>query len=145
MNTLKNCAECGKVFLPTITDETCIECHKIREGEFDVVYKFLRQNPGSSIQEVSSSSGVSVKKITQFIKDGRISLSNISADVEKFLCKGCGVEIKAEMRLCEKCAEDFRSKLQPHKKAHLTLPNDKKITGKVHILERLKRSKENKL
>lgn len=145
MNTLKNCSECGNVFSPTITDEVCIECHKIREGEFDVVYKFLRQNPGSHIQEVSSSTGISVQKITQFIKNGRISLSTISGVEEKFLCKGCGVEIKHSAKLCEKCAEDFRSKLQMSKKTPLTLPSDKKITGKVHILERLKKGRENKL
>lgn len=137
---LKNCPECGALFT-FLAKDLCDECSKKDEEEYNKVFKFLRQNPCSSILDVSECTGVSRKKIMEFIHDGRISLVTIAVSEEKKLyCRMCNKEIKGG-KLCNECADNFREKLKETKK---TIPVQEKevLTGRMYTEDRRERRRE---
>ena len=106
---LDNCRICGRLFLKDHTDY-CLDCYKEIEQEFNSVADFLtlEQNRMASIEEVSHFTGVSIKQITEFIRDGRIyaeDYPNLGYD-----CARCGKMIKRQL-LCNDCFHDFSSEV----------------------------------
>lgn len=132
---LKNCPECGALFVSGIK-KLCDECSKKDEEDYNKIFKFLRQNPCSKIVEVSEGTGVPRKKIMKFIEEGRISLATIVLDEkEKICCKMCGKEIKSG-KLCNVCAEEFKKKLEGTKKVS---SQEKKARGeRIYIADMIK-------
>jgi flagellar operon protein (TIGR03826 family) len=111
-----NCPKCGKVYLKNIAG-LCSACLKDIELQFTKCLHYLRENKGSSLLEVSEATEVSVKQITKFIREGRISIvgnPNIS-----FPCEVCGKEIR-DKHICESCrsklVKDVSNSLQVQKR-----------------------------
>jgi ribosomal protein L32 len=104
---IKNCPECGKVF-STISGDICPECKKIEEEEYEKVYKFLKENPLSSIERVVSETGVSRRKILKFLKRGEITGMEIQKELR---CSHCGRPISVG-RFCKDCAKKLSDKLK---------------------------------
>ena len=107
MNRLDNCRICGRLFLKDHTDY-CLDCYKEVEQEFKDVIEFLRntQNQNATIEEISEFTDVSIKRITEFIRDGRIfadDYPNLG-----YPCAHCDTVIKRQM-LCDSCFERFTS------------------------------------
>lgn len=104
---LDNCKICRRLFLKDHTDY-CLNCYKEIEQEFDRVIKFLKreQNREATVERVSESTDVSVKRIINFIRDGRI----YAADFPNlyYQCAYCGKPIKKEI-LCNSCFEELSS------------------------------------
>jgi flagellar operon protein (TIGR03826 family) len=96
---LDNCPRCGKLFAKNFR-EVCPACIKQIDLEYQVCSEFLRKNRGATITEVSESTDVSVKQITKFIREGRISL--IGAPNLSYPCEVCGTLIR-ENSMCINC------------------------------------------
>lgn len=108
-NQLDNCRICGTLFLKDYTDY-CLDCYKKIEQEFKVVNEFLRieANRFADIQDISRGTTVSVKQITDFIRDGRIyadDFPNLG-----YPCKHCDKVIKRQI-LCDDCYKEFSAEL----------------------------------
>jgi hypothetical protein len=73
---------------------------KVIEKEYEKCATFLREQKGATIHEVSEATEVSVRQITKFIKEGRISIAN--APNLAYPCEVCGTLIR-ESNMCESC------------------------------------------
>jgi flagellar operon protein (TIGR03826 family) len=95
---LGNCTKCGKLFL-RIRD-LCNDCYQKQEDDFLKVSTYLRNQSGSTIQELSDATRVSIAQIRQFILAGRIlvgEFTNLS-----YPCETCGNMIQTG-RTCSSC------------------------------------------
>ncbi|WP_028608246.1 TIGR03826 family flagellar region protein [Paenibacillus harenae] len=104
---LDNCPRCGKLFAKNFRD-VCPSCLREIDKEYERCADYLRENRGSIITEVSDATGVSIKQITKFIREGRISMMN--APNLSYPCESCGSLIR-ENHICDNC----RARLQRDK------------------------------
>lgn len=96
---VENCPRCGRVFAKNFRD-ICPACIKDIDNQYETVYKYLKEHRGCTIQELSEATEVSVKQITRFIREGRISIR--SAPNMGYPCEVCGTSIR-EHAMCESC------------------------------------------
>lgn len=101
---LNNCRICGGLFLKYHSDY-CIDCYIKVEQQYKCVADFLsEENRYATIEEVSEHTGVSLKRIENFIRDGRIfaeAYENLG-----YQCAQCGKVIKRQV-LCKGCYDQF--------------------------------------
>ena len=106
---IANCPRCGKVFARAFR-EICQNCYAEIEQEYATCAEYLRENRGSTITELSEATGVTVKQITKFVKEGRISM--MDAPNMSYPCESCGLPIR-EGNICGNCRDrlmaDFSS------------------------------------
>lgn len=106
---LDNCKVCGNLFLKDHMDY-CLDCYKGIEEEYEVVAEFLKdeKNRNSTLKKVSNATGVSMKRIMEFMRDGRI----YAADFPElsYPCIHCGQEIQSQY-MCQSCANRFTTDL----------------------------------
>lgn len=105
MNQLDNCPRCGGLFVRGVRD-ICQACYLKEEEEYQQVSSYLRksENKKATIYEVSDATGVSVKQITRFIRQKRITLTDLPN--LGYPCESCG-QITAEGQLCVHCRQAF--------------------------------------
>lgn len=96
---LANCPRCGRLFANNFRD-ICPSCIKEIEEEYEKCLKYLREEKMATIQEVHEATGVSIRQITKFIKEGRISVANNPNMM--YPCEVCGVLIR-EGNMCDSC------------------------------------------
>ena len=96
---LDNCPRCGKLFAKNFR-EVCPACIKTIDQEYQACSDYLRKNKGSLIQEVSEATGVSIKQITKFIREGRISI--VGLPNMSYACEVCGTPIR-DSHICANC------------------------------------------
>jgi flagellar operon protein (TIGR03826 family) len=96
---------CGRVFVRTVRP-ICPACHQEIEAQYKKVYDYLRkkENRQATIYEVSENTGVTVARIKEFIREGRLQLSQFPN--MGYPCESCGAIIR-EGRLCEPCRKKF--------------------------------------
>ncbi|KRE44474.1 TIGR03826 family flagellar region protein [Paenibacillus sp. Soil522] len=98
---LDNCPRCGKLFAKNFRD-VCPVCIREIDKEYELCANYLREFKNSIITEVSEATGVTIKQITKFIREGRISIVN--APNMGYPCESCGTIIR-EQNLCDSCRE----------------------------------------
>ncbi|WP_098571387.1 flagellar protein [Bacillus sp. AFS073361] len=119
---LGNCPKCRKLFLRT--RDLCDACYQKQEDDYLKASAYLRENPGSTIQEVSDKTMVSVTQIRHFIVARRIfagQFPNLS-----YPCETCGEMIRTG-RTCNSCMDTLnqlaaqleKNEGQQHNKHHL--------------------------
>lgn len=96
---LDNCPRCGKLFAKNFRD-VCPVCIRDIDKEYQLCADYLREYKGAMIGELSDQTGVSIKQITKFIREGRISMVN--APNLSYPCESCGTLIR-ENHLCDDC------------------------------------------
>jgi len=96
---LGNCPRCGKVFARGVHD-VCPACVKEIEEEYERCHDYLKEHKGVTIYELSEATEVSVRQITKFIREGRISLEG--APNLAYPCESCGMLIR-EGTICDSC------------------------------------------
>ncbi|MCU6708447.1 flagellar protein [Paenibacillus sp. J5C_2022] len=96
---LDNCPRCGKLFAKNFRD-VCPVCMRDIDKEYEKCATYLRENKGAMITELSDQTGVSIRQITKFIREGRISM--MDAPNLSYPCESCGVLIR-ENHLCDAC------------------------------------------
>lgn len=105
---VRNCPRCGKVFAKTIHD-VCPACIKTIEDDYQSCLKYLRENRGCTISELSEETEVTIRQITKFIREGRISL--MDAPNMSYPCESCGVLIR-EHSMCQECRNKIAKDVQ---------------------------------
>ncbi len=96
---LGNCPRCGRLYALNFRD-VCSNCIKEIEREYQDCADYLRENKGATIQELSDATEVSIKQITRFIREGRISIEN--APNMMYPCEVCGTLIR-DGHMCDSC------------------------------------------
>lgn len=96
---LDNCPRCGKLFTKNFRD-VCPVCIRDIDKEYQLCADYLREYKGAMIGELSDQTGVSIKQITKFIREGRISMMN--APNLSYPCESCGTLIR-EHHICDSC------------------------------------------
>lgn len=131
-----NCPRCGKIFVKGF-NEVCPNCVKDLEQQYEKCLKYLRENKGTTINDLSEATGVAVKQITKFIREGRISI--IHAPNMSYPCEVCGTLIR-ENTICEACrmklVKDVRNNAEDEKRDEERKRQENKIT--YNIQDRLK-------
>lgn len=127
---IKNCPKCKRIFTPLNKELICIECQKKEEEEFICVRDYLRENRGQNINIVSEETGVSVKKILQYLKQGRLEITEGMGEFLK--CEKCGVSIKTG-KFCRNCSEKMAKDLQGVIKGNESNLDTKNSGIKMHL------------
>lgn len=96
---LANCPRCGKLFARHFRD-VCPDCLKRLEKEYEACVDYLRDHKGATINELSEETEVTIKQITRFIREGRISL--VGAPNLSYPCEVCGILIR-DGNMCDSC------------------------------------------
>lgn len=106
MPDVRNCRRCGKVYNYIGGPPICPSCRDADEADFKRVKEYLYKNPGASLSQVSSELDVSVEKIRNYLKEGRLEI--IGDDANLILeCESCGKSIRTG-RLCDSCAKELK-------------------------------------
>lgn len=100
----KNCRRCGRIFGYVGGIQICDACKRKDEEDFVNVKKYLYENRGASMKEVSEACEVSVEKITRFLKEGRLEIREGTNIVLE--CESCGKSIQSG-RLCANCSKQL--------------------------------------
>ncbi|MBO9599113.1 MAG: flagellar protein [Cohnella sp.] len=99
MNNLVYCPRCNKLFAKHFR-EVCNQCHQELEKDYERCIEYLRKNKGLTIQQLSEDTEISIKQITRWIREGRISL--MDAPNMMYPCEVCGTLIR-ESNMCDAC------------------------------------------
>ena len=103
---LKNCSNCGRMFVSTRGENLCRDCMIKEEEKEREVLDYVREHQGCSIQEVIEAMGVTDKFIKNMINKG------LFANVERtdffYPCAACGKPIK-NGTYCSDCLSRLRS------------------------------------
>ncbi len=132
--TLKNCRECGKVFVDPVND-VCPACRDKEDENYKKVYEFLRTASDAGIDEIHEATGVEKQQIFKFVRQGRFSMmlkSGFSLYVE---CKSCGKPIR-EGQYCLECSNRLITDIKEEGK--LRKPLTVRQRSKMHTAGRLK-------
>ena len=102
---LKNCTQCGKVFVTSTGHELlCKKCEKKDREMTNAVRLFIRTHPNRqcTAEEIMDATGASPKFMLQMLRMG--VLDDVNIDVLTFPCARCGSPI-TEGRYCKNCTE----------------------------------------
>lgn len=105
---LANCPRCGKLHVMNLRG-ICGNCIKEIEFQYEDCIKYLREHKGTTITELSEAVEVPVKQITQFIREGRISIAN--APNMSYACEVCGNPIR-DSNMCDSCRARLNKDIQ---------------------------------
>lgn len=122
---LDNCPRCGRLFVKNLMG-LCQVCIKELEHEYEICVNYLRENKGTNIQELSDATGISIKEITRFIREGRISIAN--APNMMYPCEVCGTLIR-DGHMCDSCRSRLRKDL-----TNAVKENSAEDTTKRHLM-----------
>ncbi len=137
--SIRNCKRCGKIYQYNGVHKICDNCRAQLEKDFEEVKEFLKENPNSSISEVSEETGVEKKTIIEFIKNNRLIAEDLEIDV-KIQCQRCGTEIK-HGKYCDKCISDMKDEID-----NVTKKEEKKNKRNMgeknmHVSDRINKDK----
>lgn len=133
---LKNCVECGKLFVHLVSS-VCQDCYEKEEKQFKKVREYLWSKEDASIAEIHEHTQVPEKKIIRFIREGRIKGHGIQ---NVLLCEGCGQPI-SEGNYCSRCRGRLMNELsdKPKKPTMMGERKDKKVSNKMFTADRHRR------
>lgn len=130
---LTNCKKCGRAFMSD-GNVDCKRCRGGSEDEYRIVKEYVYDNPGATIIEVHEATDVPEKRILQYLREGRLEITDDSNFVLD--CQRCGVGIKSG-KYCDKCAHEMamelRSAITPKKKEEPEKPADRKKSHGMHV------------
>ena len=104
-----NCPRCGRIYAKTVKN-LCPDCFKEEEEQYEVVYRYLRENPKSTVQQVSENTGVSEDRILGFLRQDRIMSAEWSHLT--YPCERCGSQQINSGRFCESCTQAMQQSLE---------------------------------
>ncbi|AEF17914.1 flagellar operon protein TIGR03826 [Thermoanaerobacterium xylanolyticum LX-11] len=106
---IKNCKRCGKLYNYTGFD-LCPECFNKDEEDFIKIRDYIERNPQATVVEVSKATDVEVKRILDFLKEGRLILGSKNTNIS-LTCERCGKKILSG-RYCESCSRELERSLK---------------------------------
>jgi uncharacterized protein len=106
---IRNCRRCGKVYNFN-GFAVCPNCTRQEQEDFDKIRDYLFKHPNSSALEVSQATGLELKVITRFQKEGRIESDGMVTS-DNLSCEKCGQPVKSG-RFCEQCVQKIQAELK---------------------------------
>lgn len=136
---IRNCSRCGKIYIYDGFN-ICLDCRRKDEEDFQKVKKYLEENPGANVMEVTEETGVDSRKVIEFLKEGRLE---IKEDNNLLLqCERCGRPIRTG-RFCEKCTvemeREFKHAIGGGK--DLNSLQDSRVKERIRITDRYREHK----
>lgn len=125
----KNCPKCGRLFVKG-KNPYCEECMKKEEETFQIVRDYLKENPKSTIVQITNETGVSAKKINRYLREGRLEITEGMSDFLK--CMQCGASIRTG-RLCRVCSSKMSKSIKGLKSIEAESPDKTKMHHKSKI------------
>ena len=107
---LRNCIQCGKVFLSKDREELCADCRAAYYQLEELVKEFVKDHPGSTVNEVSEATTVSKKLIQKMMREG-VFMDIPMGDNFMYACASCGKPIKTGT-YCTSCLTRLRRETQ---------------------------------
>ena len=104
-----NCKGCGRLFNALTRVRLCPNCQEKLEEKFQEVKRYINENPGSTIDQVSQECDVSAKQIKQWVRDERLTFSEDS--MQGIECEQCGAMIRSG-RFCDACKTKLQNELR---------------------------------
>lgn len=130
----KVCVKCGKMFTYLgFGHFYCPTCKERDKEDFEKVRDYIYENGVASALEVSEATGVSLKVIEQYLREGRLEIPESSPIFIK--CEKCGIDIRSG-RLCAECATSLSNAMR----IEMNFDNEqigavpKKLDGKMRYL-----------
>lgn len=108
---LKNCSNCGRVFVDTGLG-ICRDCHEKEEEQMQEVSSYVRDHPHSRVKEICEALGVKERLVMRMIREGRFVMDGMAIE---YPCESCGTPITAG-RFCDKCNKDLQDQLSQQQK-----------------------------
>lgn len=133
---IRNCSKCGKIYAYDGTSKLCPKCRKEEEEEFKRVKEYIYDHPEANIQLVSEETGVPVKKILRYLREGRLELKDEHNNLI-LACERCGKPIKTG-RFCDMCVKELQRELKGVV-AKKEIIRSNKGKDKMYIAERYKK------
>lgn len=97
---VRTCKSCKRLFNYLAGPVVCPACVEKLEEKFQEVKEYIRENPHSSLQEVSEANDVTVKQLKNWVREERLKFADDSpVGIE---CMNCGAMIKYG-KYCEAC------------------------------------------
>ncbi|MFC5528968.1 flagellar protein [Cohnella yongneupensis] len=131
---LAHCPRCSRLFSKHFR-EVCNQCHQDLEKEYERCVDHLRKNKGLTIQELSNETETSIKQITRWLREGRISLLN--APNMTYPCEVCGTLIR-ESNMCDSCRTRLQKDVNNAKNSGFSAAQDYRGSGGYQITDRHK-------
>jgi len=125
---IANCPRCGKIYSRGIRD-VCNSCHKEIEQEYEKCVEYLKENRGATIYEVSDATGVTVRQITKFIREGRISM--VGTPNLSYPCESCGTLIR-QGNLCDECRTRLTKQVRKVTESDTRKEASERTDGRAH-------------
>ncbi|MFV0344533.1 MAG: flagellar protein [Anaerocolumna sp.] len=98
----KVCVRCKRMFTYLgFGHFYCPACKKIDEEDFAKVKEYIYDHGNASAMVVSEHTGISLARITQYLREGRLEIPEMSSIFIK--CEMCSQDIRSG-RLCPSCA-----------------------------------------
>ena len=102
------CKGCGRLFNVISNRKICPNCVAALEDKFQLVKKYLEENPSATMEILSNECDVSVKQIKEWIRDERLAFREGSGC--GITCEQCGTMILTG-RYCEQCRTKIHNNL----------------------------------
>ena len=131
---IRTCKFCGTMFYYYgFGYGYCARCTPIDDEMFHRVKNYIWEHGTATMAMVSAATGVSMKQITQYLKDGRLEIPEESNIFIR--CELCNAEIRFG-RYCPECASRTSKKFESAVKMDIFEVGEKPkdLKGKMHYL-----------
>ena len=115
---VEHCPECGSVYQTNLR-QLCGACSSKMDADLQACETYLRRNRKANRKALHEATEVSMKRITRFVRSGRLSVRDYPA--LGYDCELCGEEISTG-KLCVDCAvhiqKDIRKLMEQEAASH---------------------------
>jgi hypothetical protein len=92
-----------------IASPVCPRCEKVDEENFNKVREYIKDDPLCNINELSEATEVPVKRILQFLREGRLEVTKgLSGELN---CVKCGTVIE-KGNFCDACTVKLNKEIR---------------------------------
>ena len=117
-NKLKNCPDCGRIFVDTGLG-VCRDCYDKLQEQMQEISSYVRDNPNSTVKQIVEALDVKERLVMRMIREGRFITEGV---VIEYPCETCGEPI-THGRFCEKCNAELAKQMeQTQKKLAAQIP-----------------------
>ncbi|MBQ7515028.1 MAG: flagellar protein [Schwartzia sp.] len=109
-NKLKNCPECGRIYVDTGVG-LCRDCFEKEEDTMQEIASYVRDNPNSKVKDIVDALGVKERLVMRMIRDGWFVTEGASLE---YPCERCGTAITSG-RFCDKCNAELQKEMERSK------------------------------
>ena len=105
---VRTCRNCRRLFNWLSGPQICQACRDEAEKKFQSVKDYIRENPHSTINDISEAMEVSVQQIKQWVREERLEFTDAMAG--GITCERCGAPIVSG-RYCKDCVIKVKNDL----------------------------------